>query len=190
MWPGIITGKTQRRTATALKVGLCAACEPSKFIIIRFFGQSLLADHSVPAAAFGMIIPGWVEILLMAHIPPCLITGNMVPLADKLTGWGNADGENGWDKNDPHGLYFSGTAASNTTTRQPRNIYRYRIDSPGRLQRDADSERSRRIGLLPYIRLLSLVIPPQRLPIIITAVVIEVRRFCSMPATNSLSATC
>ena len=26
-----------------------------------------------------------------------------------------ADGENGWDKNDPHGLYFSGTAASNTT---------------------------------------------------------------------------
>ena len=35
---------------------------------------------------------------------------------NKLTGWGNADGENGWDKNDPHGLYYSGTAASNTTT--------------------------------------------------------------------------
>ena len=30
--------------------------------------------------------------------------------------WGMADGENGWDSNDPHGLYFSGTAASNTTT--------------------------------------------------------------------------
>src|SRR5437762_6692788 len=29
--------------------------------------------------------------------------------------WGYADGQNGWDKNDPHGLYFSGTAASNTT---------------------------------------------------------------------------
>ena len=33
-----------------------------------------------------------------------------------LTQWGYADGENGWDKNDPHGLYKSGTAASNTTT--------------------------------------------------------------------------
>ena len=44
----------------------------------------------------------------------------------KLDEWGLADGENGWDKNDPHGLYFSGTAASNTTIRQPRNIYRYR----------------------------------------------------------------
>src|SRR6516164_4559901 len=29
-----------------------------------------------------------------------------------LTQWGYADGENGWDKNDPHGLYKSGTAAS------------------------------------------------------------------------------
>jgi len=26
-----------------------------------------------------------------------------------LTGWAMADGENGWDKNDPHGLYYSGT---------------------------------------------------------------------------------
>src|SRR5437762_7725730 len=36
-------------------------------------------------------------------------------VGNDLTSWGNADGENGWDKNDPHGLYFSGTAASNTT---------------------------------------------------------------------------
>ena len=58
MWPDIITGKTQRRTATALKVGPCAACVLSRFTTIRFFGQSLLADHSVPAAAFGMITLG------------------------------------------------------------------------------------------------------------------------------------
>jgi hypothetical protein len=32
-----------------------------------------------------------------------------------LAGWGMADGENGWDNNDPHGVYLSGTAASNTT---------------------------------------------------------------------------
>ena len=36
-------------------------------------------------------------------------------VGNDLTGWGLADGENGWDKNDPHGLYYSGTAASNTT---------------------------------------------------------------------------
>src|SRR5947207_3642760 len=36
-------------------------------------------------------------------------------VGNDLTSWGIADGENGWDKNDPHGLYFSGTAASNTT---------------------------------------------------------------------------
>ena len=140
MWPGIITGKTQRRTATALKVGLCAACVLSRFITIRFFGQSLLADHSVPAAAFGMIILGWVEIPRMAIIPACLITGNMAAAGNDLTGWGNADGENGWDKNDPHGLYFSGTAASNTTHRQPCNIYYQWNDSPERVSRDADSE--------------------------------------------------
>jgi hypothetical protein len=58
MWPGIITGKTQRRTAMALKVEMFAACERSKFTIIRFFGQSLSADHNVLAAAFGMIIRG------------------------------------------------------------------------------------------------------------------------------------
>src|SRR5436190_2106468 len=33
----------------------------------------------------------------------------------KIDEWWGANGENGWDKNDPHGLYFSGTAASNTT---------------------------------------------------------------------------
>ena len=43
------------------------------------------------------------------------------------------------------------------------------IHDAERLSRDAGSERSRRIGLLPYSRLPSLVIPPQRLPIIITA---------------------
>src|SRR5262249_41379596 len=32
-----------------------------------------------------------------------------------LTGWGVADGANGWDSNDPHGVYLSGTATSNTT---------------------------------------------------------------------------
>src|SRR5262249_57166163 len=32
-----------------------------------------------------------------------------------LNGWGLADGTNGWDKNDPHGLYFSDTATSGTT---------------------------------------------------------------------------
>src|SRR5205823_3653032 len=28
---------------------------------------------------------------------------------DDLSNWGFADGANGWDKNDPHGVYFSGT---------------------------------------------------------------------------------
>jgi hypothetical protein len=32
-----------------------------------------------------------------------------------LTGWGLADGANAWDLNDPHGLYFNGTAASAST---------------------------------------------------------------------------
>ena len=39
-------------------------------------------------------------------------TGNP---GNDLTTWGFADGANGWDKNDPHGVYLSGTAASNTT---------------------------------------------------------------------------
>ena len=115
-WPDIITGKTQRRTATALKVGLCAACAPSRFTATRFFGQSLLADHSVPAAAFGMIILGWVEILRMATIPRLSYYREYGAAGGDWMGWAYADGENGWDKNDPHGLYFSGTAASNTTT--------------------------------------------------------------------------
>ena len=29
--------------------------------------------------------------------------------------WGLADGANGWDTNDPHGPYLSGSAASDTT---------------------------------------------------------------------------
>src|SRR5262245_42828556 len=81
MWPGIITFKTQRRTAIALKMQKFAVCERSKFTIIRCFGQSLSVDHSVLPAAIGMIIPGWAAILLMAHIPPWVISGNMVPLA-------------------------------------------------------------------------------------------------------------
>ena len=36
-------------------------------------------------------------------------------VSDDLSNWGFADGANGWDKNDPHGIYLSGTAASNTT---------------------------------------------------------------------------
>src|SRR5262249_18383933 len=28
--------------------------------------------------------------------------------------WGFADGENGWDSNDPHGVYFSGVSAGGT----------------------------------------------------------------------------
>ena len=36
-------------------------------------------------------------------------------VSNDLSNWGFADGENGWDKNDPHGVYLSGTAASNTT---------------------------------------------------------------------------
>ena len=36
-------------------------------------------------------------------------------VSDDLSDWGFADGANGWDSNDSHGQYFSGTAASNTT---------------------------------------------------------------------------
>src|SRR5215831_10262264 len=36
-------------------------------------------------------------------------------VSDDLSNWGFADGANGWDWNDSHGRYFSGTAASNTT---------------------------------------------------------------------------
>src|SRR6516162_644385 len=35
-------------------------------------------------------------------------------VSNDLSMWGLADGQNGWDKNDPHGIYLSGTAASNT----------------------------------------------------------------------------
>ena len=38
-------------------------------------------------------------------------------VSNDLSNWGFADGDNGWDKNDPHGIYLSGTAASNTTIR-------------------------------------------------------------------------
>ena len=38
-------------------------------------------------------------------------------VSNDLSNWGLADGDNGWDKNDPHGIYLSGTAASNTTIR-------------------------------------------------------------------------
>src|SRR6476646_11553396 len=36
-------------------------------------------------------------------------------IGNDLSNWGLADGENGWDMNDPHGRYFSGVAESNTT---------------------------------------------------------------------------
>jgi len=35
-------------------------------------------------------------------------------IGNDLSMWGLADGRNGWDKNDPHGIYLSGTAATNT----------------------------------------------------------------------------
>src|SRR5690242_14405710 len=35
-------------------------------------------------------------------------------VGNDLSNWGFADGANGWDWNDSHGIYFSGTAASNT----------------------------------------------------------------------------
>ncbi len=70
-------------------------------------------------------------------------------VGNNLTGWGNADGENGWDKNDPHGLYFSGTAASNTTIGNHATFTINGTIVAERVSRDADSERSRRIGLLP-----------------------------------------
>ena len=82
MWPGIITGKTQRPNGHGTEGWAVRGmrCYP-EFITIRFFGQSLLVGHSVPAAASGMITLGWVEIQPVATTPPCLITGNMVPLA-------------------------------------------------------------------------------------------------------------
>ena len=36
-------------------------------------------------------------------------------VSDDLSNWGFADGANGWDSNDSHGIYFNGTAATNTT---------------------------------------------------------------------------
>ena len=133
MWPGIITGKTQRRTAMAQKVGPCAACVPSRVYNNTFFwtipsggshrsGSSIWHDNTW----LGRNSANGTSHRLV------LLPGNGAA-GNELTSWGIADGANGWDKNDPHGLYFSGTAASNTTTRQPRNIYRYRNDSPGRL---------------------------------------------------------
>src|SRR5262249_54306985 len=40
-----------------------------------------------------------------------------------MPGWAMADGANRWDKNDPNGLYFNGTAASNTTIRGGRAAF-------------------------------------------------------------------
>ena len=36
-------------------------------------------------------------------------------VSNDLSNWGLADGENGWDLNDAHGLYFNGTSASSTS---------------------------------------------------------------------------
>ena len=36
-------------------------------------------------------------------------------VGNDLSKWGLADGENGWDLNDAHGLYFNGTSASSTS---------------------------------------------------------------------------
>ena len=36
-------------------------------------------------------------------------------ISNDLSNWGLADGANRWDKNDPHGVYLSGTAATNGT---------------------------------------------------------------------------
>ena len=49
--------------------------------------------------------------------PTCLYFRQLGLVSNDLSNWGFADGDNGWDKNDPHGIYLSGTAASNTTIR-------------------------------------------------------------------------
>ena len=96
---------------------------------------------------------------------------------------------NGWDKNDPHGIYFSGTAASNTTisgasgtfttgTTMTANAYQG-------MQVRNDNPRRRVTCTRPIL----MTIPPQRLPIT-TAVQAGVPRLCSIAVTHFLSARC
>ena len=61
---------------------------------------------------------------------------------------------NGWDKNDPHGIYFSGTAASNTTISGASGTFTTgRTMTPNAYRRDAGAERSRRHRLVIFTRL-------------------------------------
>src|SRR4029453_4053787 len=119
----------------------------------------------------------------MADIPPCLISGNMVP----LVGFGD--------------LLMARTDGIRTTLTAYISVARQRAiqQSPSKKHFLSKERWSRtrikgcRCGmitsdrLVSENRLLSLVIPLQRLSIIIIALVIEVRRFCSMSETNFLS---
>ena len=87
-------------------------------------------------------------------------------------------------KNDSHGVYFSGTAASNTTISGATGTFTTGSDHDGaRLSRDAGAERSRRHRRVICTRPILVTIPPQRSPIT-TAAQAGVPRLCSIAATQ------
>ena len=99
---------------TALKVARCAASDVTKFTTTRLTGQQHRQSHRS-----GSLI--WHDNTFLGTNSG---SGNHTALpyypvinavSNDLSNWGFADGANGWDKNDPHGIYLSGTAASNTT---------------------------------------------------------------------------
>ena len=129
-------------------------------------GQSRMAtSFIVPAQPSGMTILLWEEILVAPYHTTLVDyrqTGNS---GYNLEIWGLADGANGWDTNDPHGPYLSGTAASNTTINGGGGTFTTGTTMTPNLCGDGGCGTIIRRHRLTCIRLLFVAIPPQRLPI-------------------------
>ena len=99
----------------ALKVEWFVVCVVTKFTITNLMFRQDRYRLIVPAAVYGTITRS-LEILLIANnhsaLPYYREINGVIPSS---TQWGAADGTNAWDLNDAHGLYFNGTATSNTT---------------------------------------------------------------------------
>ena len=67
-------------------------------------------------------------------------------ISNDLSNWAMADGANGWDQNDPHGVYFSGTTPTNGTISGSNGTITTDIHDTPRLSRDAAPKRSCRIS--------------------------------------------
>ena len=134
----------------ALKVARRAVCVVTKFTITRLTGQSA----SVQAHRSGSSI--WHDNTFLGNNSN---TGNHTALpyyreingvvAPALRSGGRRTAQNGWDKNDPHGLYLQWNSNEQYNDyREGRNFYYRNVYDAERLRRDAGAERSRRIGLL------------------------------------------